>query len=233
MDIKNYIKNKFSGVNARDKLKPKGRVEIFVTRGPLPVVTPVGDPIEPKGPKPVYRDAIIDFSNTSLISKEVYENIIVNVGKDRVITSLTTGFIRTIARMAIGDRGTIPSDPTVPKVPTSTMTALYDEVFRSDIDVTTLNVGTPTIHEVKFIKTFSALTVPITSFSNQANPAVNEVALILCDLLTGAPLPRPDVAAPNTNLADEEMFSIRCFKSVPFEAANEIAVTIRYSIYIE
>jgi hypothetical protein len=55
----------------------------------------------------------------------------------------------------------------------------------------------------------------------------------MADLLGGAPLPRPPVAAPNTPDADESMFSIRTFKSVPFEAANEIAVTIRYTIYIE
>ena len=236
MEIKatdNCSDKKASGFNAFDKLGPKGRVELFVTKGPLPIVTPIGEPLFPNSSIPVYKDASIDFSNTDLIRKEVYENIIVNQGKDAVITSLTTGFIKSIARMAVGDRGTIPSDSTVPKVPVPTMTALYNEVFRSDIEVTTLNVGTPTIHEVKFIKTFSALTIPLTSFSNQANPAVNEVGLILCDLLTGTPLPRPDVAAPNANLADEALFSIRCFKSVPFEAANEIAVTIRYSIYIE
>jgi hypothetical protein len=181
----------------------------------------------------VYRDATIDLSKCNVLHTEVLNNIIFNQGKDRVITSLTTGFIRTIARMAVGDRGTIPSDSTIPKVPVSTMTALYDEVYRSDVDVVTLNVGTPTVHEAKFIKTFSALTIPLTSFSNQANPVVNEVGLVTCDLLSGTPLPRPDIAAPTANLADEELFSIRCFKSVPFEAANEIAITIRYSIYIE
>jgi hypothetical protein len=160
-------------------------------------------------------------------------NIILNVGKDRIIESLTTGFVRTIARMAIGDRGTIPSDPTVPKVPTSDMTALYNEVYRDDIDTTVLNIGLPTTHEVKFTKVFSSLDVPITSFSNQANPVVNEVALVMADLFGGNPLPRPPVAAPDAPDVDEELFSIRTFKSVPFEAANEIAITVRYTIFIE
>lgn len=216
----------------KESLKPKGRLEIFITKGPCMKITPM-DLLYSYGGNKVYKDALLDYSNTTLLEHVTLENIIVNTGKDRVISSLTTGFIKTVARMAVGDRGTIPSDPTIPKVPTSTMTGLYNEVFRSDVDVTTLNIGTPTTHEVKFIKTFSALTIPLTSFSNQANPAVNEVGLILCDLLTGAPLPRPDVAAPAANLPDEELFSIRCFKSVPFEAANEIAVTIRYTIYVE
>lgn len=216
----------------KDNIAAKGRLELFVTKGDLPKVTPVRLLSRFRGHE-IYQDAILDFSETNVIERQFLENIIVNTGKDAVIRALTTGFVKTIARLAIGDRGTIPSDSTVPKVPTPDMSALYNEVYRSDIDVTTLNIGTPTIHEVKFIKTFSALTVPITAFSNQANPAINEVGLILCDLLGGDPLPRADVYSPNPNLADEELFSIRCFKSVPFEAANEIAVTIRYTIYIE
>ena len=74
---------------------------------------------------------------------------------------------------------------------------------------------------------------PITAFSNQANPIVNEVGLVMADLFGGNPLPRAPVAAPDPPDADEEVFSIRTFKSVPFEAANEIAITIRYTIFIE
>jgi hypothetical protein len=134
--------------------------------------------------------------------------------------------------MAVGDRGTIPQDSTVPKVPVDTQTTLYNEVYRADVDAVVLNVGTPTTHEVKFIKSFSSLIIPITAFSNQAAPVVSEVALITVD--TGVtPLPRAPVAYPTLPDADEKMFSIRTFKSVPFEAANEISVTIRYTIYIE
>lgn len=215
----------------KDQLTPQGRVELFVTKGRPKVVN--GPLLHNINGHKVYRSAELDFSNTPILDKQDYKNIIFNQGKDRVIESVTTGFIRVIARMAIGDRGTLPSDSTVPKVPVATMTSLYNEVYRSDVDTTVLNVGTPTIHEVKFIKIFSAVDVPITAFSNQANPVVNEAALIMCDLLSGNPLPRPAVAYPNTNDADEVAFSMRAFKSIPFEAANDISITIRYTIFIE
>lgn len=200
-----------------EELKPKGKVELFVTKG-----TPLVDKITGE----------IDFSSVELIDQETYFNILLAEGKNKLVKALTTGFCKQIARMAIGDRGTIPSDQTVPKVPEQKMTKLYNEIFRSDLD-TFVEVTTVDKHEVKFIKSFSALTVPITAFSNQANPIVNEVALVLCDLIGGQPLPREDVAFPNSPISDEELFSIRCFKSVPFEAANEIAITFRYTVYFE
>ena len=223
----------------REGLAPKGRVEIFQTRG-KPTLR-YGEVISRKAPAGfegriplIHKSCDIDFSNCEIIHKEDIRNIIVNGGKDKIIEAITTGFVNQVARMAAGDRGTIPSDPTQPKIPTEDQTALFNEVFRSDIDATVLDVGiTPGVHEVKFIKTFSAIVIPITSFSNQASPVLNEVGLIMADLFGGAPLPRADVEAPNTPDADESLFSIRTFKSVPFEAANEISVTIRYTIFIE
>lgn len=216
----------------RDGLKPQGRVELFVTKGRPKLTNFDPVPTRPGFPK-IYRDHNLDFKNCVELENQDIKNIILNQGKDIVIQSLTTGFINVLARMAIGDRGTIPSDPTIPKVPTATMTALYNEVYRDDCDSTVLNVGTPTVHEAKFIKIFSSTIIPVTSFSNQANPVVNEVALISADLLGGNPLPRAPVAAPGTPDADEKLFSIRTFKSVPFAAANEISITIRYTIFIE
>lgn len=212
-----------------DSLSPKGKVELFVTKGSPALV--LGEKIPSRRPN-LYSSADIDFSGCRLLSEETLHNIIVNTGKDKVIAAIEGGMMDYVARMAIGDRGTIPSDVTVPKVPVPTMTALYNEVFRDDVDAVVLNIGTPTVHEVKFIKTFSATGIPITAFSNQALPMVNEVALITINADDG-PLPRASVTAPALPPADERMFSIRTFKSVPFEAANDIAITIRYTIYIE
>lgn len=217
----------------RDNLPVKGRVEVFVSEG-SPTIVP-GEILVDRskyGLPPVYKSADIDFSQAKLLSVDDNKNIVLNQGRDLVLKALTTGFILAVARMAIGDRGTIPSDQTVPKVPTKDKTSLYSEVFRSDIEVTTLDIGVPS-PSVKFIKTFSALDVPITAFSNQANPIVNEVGLVAVDLFSGDPLPRPDVAMPNTPPADETLFAMRTFKSIPFQAENEITVTIRYSIFIE
>lgn len=216
----------------QDKLGIQGRVEIIVAHG-KPKITPV-TPLffNNLTKKTTYNSIDIYVEPSKLISREVLKNIVVDLGKDIVIEGLTTGTIDLIARMAVGDRGTIPSDPTVPKVPTSDLDVLFNEVYRADIDFFSLNTG-GSVHEVQFVRTFSALDISITAFSNQANPVINEVGLITADVITGAALPRPPVESPNAPDADEQLFALRTFKSVPFEAANEISVTIRYTIFIE
>jgi len=221
-------------IEIAEKMSLKGKVEVFVAKGRPEIRPGALHPLIkqlPGFPK-VYKSCSIDFKKSPIIDHFKLENIILNYGKDDVIKSLTTGVIQTICRMAVGDRGTIPSDPTVPKVPTPEMTAPYNEVFRSDVDAVVLDVGTPSVHQVKFIKTFSATIIPIGSFSNQASPAINEVMLVSADLIGGDPLPRADIAAPDPHPTDERGFALRTFKSVPFEAANEITITIRYSIFI-
>jgi len=214
-------------------LKPRGLVEVFATVGSPKLVNLRGHRPN-KLAIPSYMGGDLDFSSCKqFLGHQKLENIILDIGKDKIIESITTGFINTVARMAIGDRGALPSDQTVPKVPTSDLPGLYNEVYRDDVDAVILDIGTPEKHEVKFIKTFSAVDIPLTSFSNQSAPIINEVSLITADLLAGNPLPRPPVSAPNIPDADEEFFSLRTFKSVPFEAANEISITIRYTIFID
>ena len=228
-------------IDTKDSLYPQGRVEVF---------TSIGKPTLVK----TDTDILLDFSQCRLIGVQDLKNIVLNFGKDYVLRGLAESYTpMRITRMAIGDRGTIPSDSTVPKVPVSTMTGLYNEVFRADVEGFILNVGTPTVHEVKFVKTFSAASIPITAFSNQAKPVVNEVGLIMTNPAASPPIPsspRPDDTGPyffpddlpypyppvspyNYPPTDEIMFSIRTYKSVPFEAKNDISVTIRYTIYVE
>lgn len=223
----------------KDQLYPQGLVEVFVTRGRPAILTYDEIPSKP-GMAKVFGRHEIDFTGCEMVDTFSRKNIIVNAGKDAVIRSLTTGNILSLVRMSVGDRGAIPSDPTVPKVPVPTMTTLYNEVYRADAEAIMLNVGTPTIHEVKLVKTFSAAgpdKIPITAFSNQSKPVLNEVGLILMDPSMPPPLPRPPVVGPYTPLnqppADEVLFSIRTFKSVPFEESNDMSVTIRYTIFIE
>ena len=215
-----------------DKLTPQGKVEIFVTKG-RPVIHKFGRVQSRPGYPDIYSDHRIEFTHCEVLDYIEHKNIILNFGKDAVITSLTTGFILSLARIAIGDRGTIPSDSTVPKVPVSTMSALYNEIYRADAEAVVLNVGAPTVHEVKLVKTFSAVDIPITAFSNQAKPVVNEVGLVMMNPALPPPLPRPPVAAPDEPPSDEVMFAMRTYKSVPFEASNDISVTFRYTIFIE
>lgn len=215
----------------RDGLNPIGMVEIFVCEGRPRLTLENVRPGRP-GMLPIAGGHTLDFSGCRIIEQHKIKNIIVNTGKDTVVNALVSGELNPIMRMAIGDRGTLPSDPTVPKTPVASATGLYNEVYRADIDAVITDTGTPSVHEAKFIKTFAAADVPLSSFSNQANPVVNEVALITANP-GDTPFPRTPVSAPSTPPSDEAMFSIRTYRSVPFVAANDISVTIRYTIFIQ
>lgn len=224
--------------NVKETLSPKGLLELFVTKGRPNLI--LSDKVANPHNLPIYRDCEIDFSGCEIIDTVKQHNIIVNKGKDAVIESLTTGFVKTLARLAVGDNGTFPSDPTSPKIPSPTMTELYNEVGRSDAEAIILNVGTATLHEVRVVKTFSAIdwVDHMTAFFNQSKPVLNEIGLIMVDL-SAAPLPREtnfgpyNELNPNIPSEDEVLFAIRTHKSVPFEADNNISVTVRYTIYIE
>lgn len=174
---------------------------------------------------------ILVYSKGVLIDHICRKNIILNLGKSEVIQSLTTGTNRVIARMAIGARGALPSDPTVPKIPDASRTELFEEVYRQDVETTSVTTLGST-NEVLFVSTFRAVDIPLSAYPDQTNPVVNEVGLVMVDLVTGASLPRTPIASPDTPDADEALFAMRTFKTVPFEAANETSVTVRYTIFI-
>ncbi len=159
------------------------------------------------------------------------KNIILNLGKAETIMSLTTGSNRVIGRMAIGARGTLPSDPTVPKTPEASKTELYSEVYRQDVEMTSVTTQEDE-NKVLFVTTFRAVDIPLSAYPDQTNPVINEVGLVMIDLITGVPLPRTSIAYPDECDEDESLFAMRTFKSVPFESANETSVTVRYTIFI-
>ncbi len=171
------------------------------------------------------------YQKGKFVERICRRNVIFNQGKSEVIRSLSSGTSKVLARMAIGDRGALPSDPTVPKTPDATLTKLYSEIYRKDVDVTSITTS-GSANEFLLVATFKAVDIPLSAYSDQTNPVVNEVGLIMIDQITGAPLPRPPVASPGIPDSDELVFSLRTYKSVPFEAANETAVTVRYTIFI-
>lgn len=232
----------------KDPIKVSGYVEVFVTKG-KPSVSATGKRIHLPERHPYHSSyekiphhegsTHIDLSGVELIEKIEGKNIVVDKAKDRLIDAIEQGFMRVVGRMAIGDRGTIPSDSTTPKVPTADREELFNEVYRTDIDVIT-KTKTPTVppltpgsYQIQFTTTFSALDVPVTALSNQTSPAINEVGLIMLDGISGDPLPRGPVSSPDPHPADEELFAMRAFKSVPFDQANELSITIRYTITFE
>ena len=86
-------------MKVNESVQPKGKVEMFVTKG-KPIVTPGKLLWEARGLK-VYDSADIDFRPTVILDQEVIHNIIVNLGKDRIVQSLVSGFINPVCRMAM------------------------------------------------------------------------------------------------------------------------------------
>jgi hypothetical protein len=169
------------------------------------------------------------------------ENILFYQGNAEIIKAISrispATYPRVINRMCVGDQGTIPSDSTVPKVPTKDLpqvistSGLYHEIYRKDIDTRNENISGST-NECEFVATFDAADIALSAFSNPSQPRLNEVGLVLINPAAPAGIVRTPVTAPTTPPADEVVLSIRCFKSIPFEVANSVSVTIRYTIFM-
>lgn len=249
---------------------------------------------------------ILAYEKGVLFDHQVLKNILLYQGLGQVISAISSSYPpkpRIVARMAIGDQGTIPADLTVPRVPQKNLTSLYHEIYRKDIDSTvptiySLNglniVGTTTLgsstitgmattvgisagmvvtgtgvplgtvvvnilgansiqvsnlaissntgitlnfagaaNQCVFVATFAAAAIDISAFSDPAKPYVNEVGLVILDPTAPDGLGRSPVTSPATPPSDEVLLSIRTFKSVPFVAANDITLTVRYTLYTE
>jgi len=258
------------------------------------------------------RVDIQTFHHGKLIDEQTIENIIFYQGNGQIIKSLATISPATIPaiinRMAVGDQGTIPANPAIPKVPTKNLpqlistTGLYHEVYRKDVDsrvITTNNGTTFTIsgtlvsgspvvtttttsgmatgmsvsgtgipsgsiiasinsstqftigpasatasgaqtltisgaaNQVQFTAQFNAVDIGLTAYTNPSNPVINEVGLVLINPAAPSGIIRTPVTAPTTPPSDEVVMSLRTFPSIPFTIANDVSVTIRYTVYME
>jgi hypothetical protein len=162
------------------------------------------------------------------------KNFIVSAGvtavRDVLIGTNGGGFTGSIFRMAIGDGGTPPAEPLNPKLPDATWparTGLYHEVFRQDISVFT----TPTVASMRFVSAFNSLGVDSTSYST-ASKVINEASLIIGDGVLGGPAVQINKVPPDTADADEIMLSTRTFKSAPFDNAEDVTITITWTLTI-
>jgi len=192
-------------VNVNDKIHPEGLVEIFV-----------------------YHD------------KKLHEyikekNIILYQGNAQMITTVSQTspslFQAVINRMCIGDQGATPLNPQVPKVPTQNMTGLFNEIYREDIQAKTITTSGAT-NSCQFVATFNASNIPLSAYSNPATPQTNEVGLVFIQPGAPAGLVRAPVIAPAAPPSDEVVASIRTFKSIPFDAANDVQITVRYTLFM-
>ena len=104
----------------------------------------------------------------------------------------------------------------------------------ADSSNTSININfSGVINECQFSATFNATDVPTTAFANPSQPRINEVGLVIVDPTAVDGLVRSPVSSPAAPPADEVLMTIRTFKSVPFEIANDVSITIRYTIFTE
>lgn len=174
-----------------------------------------------------------------VLYNEKQDNIVLYQGNAQVVTTLFSTSPatapRVVTRMAIGDQGAIPSDSQVAKIPTPDLTSLYHEIYRKDVDSSTQVLLGTTIfpgdtNNCTLVSTFNASDVPLSAYSNPSTPVVNEVGLVIINPAAPSGLSRTPVIAPAAAASDEVLLSIRCFKSIPFLVADDVSVTIRYTI---
>ncbi len=164
------------------------------------------------------------------------KNFIVDAGltgvRDILIGPNGAGFTGSIFRMAIGDGGAPAGDLFNPKLPDATWparTGLFNEVIRQDISV----FSEPTAFSAQFVSAFNSVDVDNSSFS-LSDRVINEASLIIGDgvLTGGGDKKQINKSPPDTVDADELMFSTRTFNSVSFDPADDVTVTITWTITV-
>lgn len=164
------------------------------------------------------------------------KNFIVDAGitgvRDILIGTNGGGFSGSIFRMAIGDGGVPPAELFNPKLPDATWparTGLFHEVLRQDIAV----FETPTDFSMRFVASFNSVDVDPSSYSLAAR-VINEASVILGDgiLTVGGDKIQINKTPPDTPDADEVMLSMRTFKSVSFDVAEDVTVTITWTFTV-
>lgn len=167
-----------------------------------------------------------------LISRHEDKNFIVDLGKETVIDILsgTAAATSQIFRMSLGDSGTLSGQPFVPKTADATWpsrTGIFHEVYRKPIGTITQ----PTAQSMKFQTSFASADVDISSFSTSPY-YVNEAALVISPTsVTGDE--EINKTPPDTPAADQYMFSMRTFKSQPFDPADTLTLAITWTIFIQ
>lgn len=157
------------------------------------------------------------------------KNFIVDLGHERVVDILSGAISSKIFRMAIGDNGTLVGQPFVPKVPDVTwpsITGLFHEVIRKNIDT----VNQPTAKSMSFLTSFVSSNIDTSSFSSSPR-VINEAALIIS---SGSETGRQQInkTVPDTLDPSESLFSLRTFKSQPFDPSDILTFSILWNIYV-
>lgn len=164
----------------------------------------------------------------------LYSNVsLIYAGNTTTGSNILTNLVSTVGvvvGMTVSGTG-IPAGSIVAEIISGSSVRISNNATSTNTGVNINFVGT--VNQCQFSATFYATDVPLTSFSNPSQPRVNEVGLVIIDPTAAGGLVRSAVAAPNANEADEVLMTIRTFKSVPFEVANDTTITVRYTIFTE
>jgi len=169
------------------------------------------------------------FNNGKLINVIEDKNFVLDLGHELVVDILSGTVSSKVFRMAIGDGGTLTGQPFIPKAPDATwpsLTALFHEMIRKNIDT----VSQPTVKSMKFLSSFASADIDASSFTSSPK-SVNEAALIISSgLETGKQ--QINKTFPDTLDPSENLFSIRTFKSQPFDPADTLTLSITWTIFV-
>ena len=162
------------------------------------------------------------------------DNFIVDAGltamRDILLGAAGGGFTGSIFRMAIGDGGTPAGqlyDPYLPDATWPAKTTLFHEMLRQDIDTFT----TPTTASMTFVGSFNSTDLDAPSYS-LADRVANEACLIAGDgiLTVGGDKKQVNNTPPEPADLDEVMVSMRTFKSASFDIAEDVTLTITWTL---
>jgi len=168
--------------------------------------------------------------NGKLLTVIEDKNFVVDLGHELAIDILTGTVSSKIFRMAVGDSGVLTGQPFVPKVPDATwpaLTGLFHELIRRNIDTT----SQPTTKTMRFLATFQSADIDLTSYSSSP-PFINEACLVVS---SGSETGQQQInkTAPDSLDPSENMFSIRTFKSQPFDPADTLTLNITWTIFVQ
>jgi hypothetical protein len=161
-------------------------------------------------------------------------NYIVDQGltvvRDMLLGATGGGIDGSIFRMAIGDGGSTVGALYVPKLPDATWSArteLYEEVIRQDMAA----FSTPSTVGARFVGNFNSMDVDDSSFT-LPEKVINEAALIIGDGVLTVGGDKKQVKQGDVIDADEKLFSTRTFKSAPFDPAEDVTLSLTWTITV-
>lgn len=167
------------------------------------------------------------------------KNFIVDGGltalRDILIGTNGGGFAGSIFRMALGDGGVPPGQLFDPYLPDSTWparTGLFHEMIRQDVST----FSTPEFNSMRFVGSFNSIDLDASSYS-LVDKVANEACLIAGDgvLTIGGDIRQINSTLPHGSGgppadSDEVMISMRTFKSASFDTAEDVTITVTWTL---